>query len=516
MVDIAPPEKRMRYNLRNAPKVEEPKKSRYMLRSTAKRDGIVIKIKDVELPRRRKTQSNKSNPKQLMDVNSDCLLKMLEYMGPYDLSNLAETNKRFYDLAQYQFWRKYRTFNCTLLLEDDGLVNLEKFERVLRIFGHHIVSLTVSMFLFVEEADTSLNLLLLISRYCGANMNFLSLDGFILTEMLAGDAFSARLKDMFNRIEHLVFMNGWIDWTSDSMKKLKTLKLMEVDSHWNFLSLKLPAIKEFQLMFMDYIESEILSEFLEINTSIRYLSIVQCFGISSSMYKTIGKMNLKELEFQQYGVVSEELFQRDLNYISSLKKLKTLKINCMKHSVSSFLAKLVRNDVDLVHLELSNGLFDTDTFENINKLKKLKILKFNEMIDITNSFIMGMAKQLHSLTEFHIKSYGYITRSAIRTLVRDLHQLECLKVDTPYFELDLDTYNEMLSVIQKRTNKKHVKLTIYDSGDNEQMLVPRTVINGPNQKWLQIQVLDRRWNYVFPFSAMDEDDENFDFFDDDD
>lgn len=487
-----------------------------MLRSTAKREGIVIKIKDVELPIRRKTRRNKPNPKQLMDVNSDCLLKMLDYMGPYDLSNIAETNKRFYDLAQYQFWRKYRTFNCTLLLEDDGLVNLEKFERVLRIFGHHIVSLTVSMFLFVEEANTSLNLLLLISQYCGVNMNFLSLDGFILTEIFAEGTLSAQLKVLFNQLEHLVFMNGWIDWTSGSMKKLKTLKLMEVDSHWNFLSLKLPALKDFQMMFMDYIEPKMLSQFLEINTSIRYLSIVQCFGISSNMYKTIGKMNLKDLEFQQYGVVSEELFQRDLNYISSLKRLKTLKINCMKHSVSSFLAKLVENNVGLIHLELSNGLFDTNTFENINKLKTLKILKFNEMIDITNSFIMGMAKQLHSLAEFHIKSYGYITRSAIRALVRDAHQLDCLKVDTPYFELDLDTYNEMLSAIQKRIYKKHVKLTIYNSGDNDQMLVPRAIINGPNQKWLQIQVLDRRWNYVFPFSTVDEDDDIFDFFDEDD
>lgn len=92
--------------------------------------------------------------------------------------------------------------------------------------------------------------------------------------------------------------------------------------------------------------------------------------------------------------------------MSPLGNWKTLKLNCNKYSVSNLLRKLV----GLTYLELANGPFDDNTFENFMKLTSLTVLKFNEMTEVSNSHIFTIGKELKLLKKFHIKTNEFISR----------------------------------------------------------------------------------------------------------
>lgn len=489
-MDSSLPEKRMSYYLRSSAKAakeakatkaanlmktaekSKPAQSRYMLRSTIKRNASAIEYAEPQRKRKRIAS------KQLMDLNDECLLKIIEHVSLVDLCNLAETNQRLYDWTIYNFSCKYKVFKCIWLMDKNhGRIDLETFERLVRIFGHHIVSMKISTSRFVEEANISESLLLLISRYCVGKLKTLKLDNFTIRSSI-----DARCHEMFDRLNHFVLKSSWFDWIS--MKRLKSLTLFDVGSHWKFVSL--PKIRDVMLWKLKYIQTENLVEFLTLNRSIKYLMILQPTGISAAMCKAIGEMkDLYYLELRCYGnITSEEIFQQDLKYLSSLKKLTSLKLNCMKCSVSSLLAKFITNDIGLVNLQLINGSLDTYTFEIIKNLKTLKVLSFDNMDDITNSRIMSLANEMPLLAEFYIRSNSYITQTAIRALVRDSPNIKRLKINTPHFELDSDTYHEMLSAIQKRP-ETCLQLEICNDKQN---LVLSDVINGPNRKWLRVKV----------------------------
>lgn len=147
------------------------------------------------------------------------------------------------------------------------------------------------------------------------------------------------------------------------------------------------------------------------------------------------------------------------------------------------------------------------------------MLKFNEMT-LPNAFywdpyIWGIALELKLLTEFHIKTDEYISRSAINAFVGETHRLSCLKIDIPSYTLTEHNYTTLLNHIKKRADHTALEFTIYSDGTQVEV---SPEIMGPNKMWLRITELNRALLFeLFPHNAtMQNDDDFLDFFDDSD
>lgn len=96
----------------------------------------------------------------LLSLNDDCLLAIMQYMRAQDLAELAQCSKRLRSLAAQEYGHRYR----------NGYDFATKTNQtILRLFGHEIKSLHVSLYpAYLKEdsrIETQLRILHLIDEY---------------------------------------------------------------------------------------------------------------------------------------------------------------------------------------------------------------------------------------------------------------------------------------------------------------------------------------------------------------
>lgn len=497
----SPPAKRMRRSARCAAAVPStssntPSQSRYVLRSNSKPEDLVTKdIRFLEYRRKRP----KYRLQKLMHLNDDCLLTIFEQMDPNTLSHVAETCGRLKDLTRYQFRIKHTTFSTALLVEH-GPPNIAMMKKILVNFGDLIKSLQLFCSLFGETPKTSYDLLKLVKRYC-TNLKTLTLEDFDTNQNME------KLKSMFQPIETLVLDNCVLNMYDLGASNLKALKIHGGGCLIHIIDRNFAKLEQVEFEDVDYFRDSLVMRFINQNPTIKRLSIVGCDMISTKIFAAISQLKLEELEFHQYyRRRPDELFNTDLMQLASMATLKVLKLNCTKITVSCLLEGFVKNKIAIEHLELVNGVIDEATHKNIIKLKTIKTLRLNEMADLSNHHILIFVKELKLLENLHIKTVIKINQSTLRLMVRD-GNLKNLKIDSPLI-LDIDTYNVMLATIQKLNTR--LDLTIYGNGN--QLSVPGSIANGPNEKWFTVKELNRNNNQIFSHPVIDEDFEEFDDF----
>lgn len=470
-----------------------------------KRSNATTTAEDESLPTKRMRASQEApaeNPEAtpdpttdgLLTLNHDCLLRVFDFTKLGDLCRIAKTCTALRDLAKYQFRLKYRNFDFAYLI-DDGFVDLQMAGSVFSIFGEEISSLNLSIDLFVPQTNTSAKLLLLANTYC--KVKELTLDGLNQVPLYVVQS----LRTMFKSVETLridscsIQLDSYMyDW-----KNLKTLTLKEFNCQWSeFLGKKFGSLEKVEFMCMIGLHTEHLIDFLNRNQGLKSLSIIHCGQVSSEIFGAVAELtNLEEFEFQQNEF--DEGVGYDAMCLSSLKKLKVLKLSCDRSSVATFLKRFKSNDMPIEHLELAGGRIDDDAAEAIATLKTVKVLKLNEMTGIIDAHILSIVKGLHLLEELVIKTRANILQRTVKKIVCQANRLTCFKIDIPNFTLGSDTYQEMLTVVQKREEPSQLELTIYDKG--EQVLVPSGVLRGKNEKWMAVKELNRKYNRIFRYKV---------------
>lgn len=439
---------------------------------------------------------NEQKPEQgniinnLMDLNDNCLLHILGFLNSDDLTQIAIVCKHLYRLARFYFGLIYKRFSFSSL-SGHGTVPMDVVRRIFRIFGDQMISMSLMNTHFDDRRSILQEFAAAERLNCFKNLKELSLNGFEISNDALPDT-------LFQRIEALELANGWIGWRSKQLANLKRLKLFKMRSAFGD-AFNAPFLEELLLESNNTFLIDDFKAFLSAHPGIKKLSIVNSKQLAADVFSAIGELkNLNELEFQQliqHSSLRGELFQENLNHLSPLSKLKTLKFNCVENSVSNLLEKFVANGINLEHLELANGPLDERKFECIVQLKMLKVLKLNQMKGLDYTNILGFAKNLKMLNEFHIKTDAHITPSTILKMIHEANMLSTLKVDCQNFLLDLPTYLDILTRIQKRDGGIKLNFTIY--GNGAQLLVPTNVTNGSNENWLCVKELDRSQHKLF-------------------
>lgn len=505
MSDVGPPPtKRARYALR----VIQPRQTRYLLRSRVENEGIVIESPAWPEPKRKR----RLRIAKLMDLNNDCLLEILRHTDVKTMCHVADTCDRFQGLARYHFRIKYSQFNFASFI--DGPTPLRAVSHLLQNFGDLITSLSMTGNIFPQSKNHSNFLLDLVNRN-NCPLKELTLEDF---NLLNGS--SKALKSILKPIENLTLDSCSLKTLNGLgiMQELKKLKIRNVDCIWSdILTGKFAKLEQLELENLDDLMTETLVPFIYFNQSLKRLSIIKCDQVSSTVFGVVGKLDqLEEFEFQPNEFIPELAFQNDMVFLSSLKQLKTFKLNCLNSPVSKLLADFFEHRIAIEHLELANGPMDDATFKNIKNLKTVKILKLNEMTELVPDQILGFGKELKQLEQFHVKTRANITQYSIKRMLAEANQLSCLKIDAPNFTVNQNTYQEMLHIIQKREKFVKLELTIY--GDNQQLAVP----GEQNDKRFIVKQLNRQHNHIFPHRGTPEamfdidSDDGIDFSDDED
>lgn len=293
----------------------------------------------------------RSKAKRLLDLNDNCLLKVLEFIRPEELTDIALVNKRLWHMAQYIFRLKHKS----LILKAN--TNDETYIKMIRTFGHHITSLTI----IADQKSSLFRLALLV--HC---------------------------------------------------TNMKVLKLSGIDADWDhFFPFIAPNLEEVELNNLNGLWDKPLAEFMRLNGTIKKISIVNCSAVTTTVMNVVSHLKHLELfEFQQYDYDTrvQQPFQQYLANLSLAKNLKVLKLNCSKKSVSSVIGKFVSSGIALEHLELSDVIFDNETFNNLQQMRTLRILKFNDMANLNESHISGITTALKLLTKFYVKTDRQILR----------------------------------------------------------------------------------------------------------
>ncbi|XP_031626496.1 uncharacterized protein LOC116342858 [Contarinia nasturtii] len=487
-----------------------------LTRSRARAQHIVIENLTMDqLPQRLR---KKNRVDKLTDLNDDCLLSILEHMNPVTLTTFAETSDRMNGLARYHFRLKYKCFDFISLIGVNNEVNYGMAKQLFKIFGDLMTSLNLARYLFANQNDNlSYDLLNLIKHHC-CNLKTLKLeDIFIETQNMQ------KLNALFEPIETLVLDNCSFQQHNigfGNMKHLKKLKMSEFNCSWKkTIGRNFEELEQIEFDSCHGLLNEYLETFIKANQMLKSLTVTECMYVTSNVFSAISSLKqLEEFEFKS-SRLAENTIQTDLMHLAALKNLKVLNLDCMKSSVAQLLQNLVKNSIQIEHLELANGTMNDDTLASINKMKTIKILKLNEIAELTENQVVGFTKELNQLEQLHIKTNAKVTKYSLTAMVQNAVRLSCIKIDSPALHLDTYTYDMMLASIRKRDENIKLDLTIY--GNCEQILVPEIKqLNDQNDRWFCVKELDRTHNHVFPKWSSNgqgsDDEEDDEFFDDDD
>lgn len=484
MSDVGPPAKRTRLSIRNQGGTGQngsnstPRQSRYMLRSNGQ------PIENVALPEPKRKR--RPRIEKLMDLNADCLMVIFQEMDPKTLSKVADTCDRLRNLAKYHFQLKhtdfdFESFGDALRFATDRLDDAELF---FRHFGDQIVSLKINSSTFVPFNNISNEILLLIKRYC-YQLKELKLDEFDL-----GSETTDIIGPLFNLLENLTLYDcSFIDCNLGPTENLKRLTLDGADCDlWSdILWQHYPKLESIRFVHARFLNNDAIVQFVNMNPTLKRVSFNDCYLISSSVFKAIGKLEqLEEFEYIYGGFSAELSYENDLNYLSSLRNLKVLKFDSFApYSPHRLIEKFVINGIAIEHLMLRcNATGDDELFNNIAKVNTLKVLHLFDA-NLNEQHILNIVKSLKHLETLNIRSQKILTRYGITTVIQEAIRLTRLDIDVENFVLNLPTYLDILAIVQKREQITKLELTVY--GTSEQLTVPNEVAKGKNEKWLCVK-----------------------------
>lgn len=428
--------------------------------------------------------------RKLLDLDNSSLLDIITKMDLNTLINVAETCTRLQLLAKYVFRMKYEHFDFSDLAKvfPARVVHVEKAEKLFRIFGENIKSLSI-MDIWLEE-NTSSQITSLVQQYC-TSLKTLKLDGFNIR-------FNSlpHIQLLFGSIENLSLYNCSLkNCSPGNMKNLKMLELNCVDCDlWaDFLWKNFEKLEDVKFIELYCFSNEALVQFINLNISLKRLSLLMC-STTPAVFRAIGKLSkLEKFECEFENLMHEDFvdnLQPDVDHLSSLKALKQLKLGGIDCSLEGLLKQMIANEVPIEHFELSDRGYSRNTHEQLIKMKTIKVLKLVDIDNITRDDVLDITKNLTQLEQLRIKAKMCLNEMVLREMVRSGKSLKRLEIGTPNFILGFNKYQEILNIVKRREQNNKVEMEFFGSG--HKVLVPTKIAKGPNEKWLSIKWQNRQ------------------------
>lgn len=405
-------------------------------------------------------------------LNDDCILEIFDYLSVKDLCSVAQVSQQFKKLAQITFRNKYRKIKLSDHFTSVGKKQLGAF---FINFGRYIEHLDISSRIFKFDW-TCLTIqtytIWLIKQNCvgGNNLKSLKMEHF----SGIGRNFQSMDKILAN-LEVLTLRNVALPYSvSQLLCKLPKIRELTVDG----CCIKSPIIQYNMTSFNP-------------NLQILRLKCTEEFNTSDVLtYIDVHFPNLVEFVFNlhQYNLINHDNYAEGLINLAKIKSLKKIDINFELHPAKDFMEMLVRNNVQIEHMNIRYCRFNSETINNLCKLHTIRKLGLTRTLGLTGEHLLQLSEQLPYLEifsawtqELNISTITEIVYNA-KYLLKAEFELSREQIFTP------QSFGRLINIIRAQKKKEPFQLLIHNFfGKSTNMLEKELIQNTTYDNLIQIQ-----------------------------
>lgn len=369
-----------------------------------------------------------ASERKIIDLNTDCLIKIFKYVNNVDLLHLLEAHEKFTDAVNYIAQNELCEFAFTQReFKDDCLLKLQYLEKFLQLFGNHLKGICISL-PFTQEVlsfrfnppemnwcencesyiefknNTVTKVRSLIEQYCSENEQ---LEYFAVYTVAFGKEFFENNARLFKNVQilHLreaLFFDERFDlsWIFNVMPNLKHLVIIECSRNILMNKTIVPfdvirKVAESQLKELTFLPGEELKfdhddTTIPINTTLMKLNIGRCNGRDLSFFAK----HFPHLQAVRYNEENSQfrpsiaplvpiLELQNLKHFSFIFDSKNLKeIELFVHQAA------LLNTLETLHLQ---SKFETTEFAvNDTEMKRIESSIFDGILRMTNLRKLGL------------------------------------------------------------------------------------------------------------------------------
>lgn len=449
----------------------------------------------------------------ISELNDDCLIEIFNNLSIVDLCAVGATCIRFNQITQAVFARDHRSIDFGQAKQEKhkssklicDRLTLHETRNLLLHFGHVINQIHVDSSAF--KTKNLHRIFDLIVRHC-PNLNVLSINDVYLKNSTI-----MRCRTLFNGLSELKtrechMRNGH----KQIFKNCGNLSKLEVKSEYSMdgssLRMSFENLRSASLISICCITADDLYRFIELNTKLKNLVIINCAYIYDEIFEKIGVL-LPELESLSISIDDFTNLAQNLNHLLSLNSLKELKLNCSLYSIATFVHKLAEKGVIEV-LHISGGVLDEHLVDALCACKSLKSLKLGSMPSMHDRFLKKLAENLPNLTEFHLTECQTMTVDGIVKFVDKAAKLKTLNIVNSTIAINEYLYMSLVEILRSRNH------TLTLNYSRCMALLPAETRNQFKNYVTVAQLstlLSDEDEYFYRGSDDDDDDDDYDFYD---
>lgn len=356
----------------------------------------------------------------VMQLNDDCLLKIMDNLNALDLCAIKDTCRRFKNLSTYNFQLSCKdsfSFGKNICLGEDTMSECEA-TTILLHFGQYITKLIVR----APDMDEDVDILHVISKY----QNIKELELYYL--QCIHDEDLAKCNEMHLERLSINYCYTKDESTYDLLQKCKTLKHLEINDveeiEGSFLAKKFGQLESLSLMDIKCVERCYINKCLQEHVNLKKVEMIKCNFTNDYMFRVISDnlLNIEEISIQLRKFTDS--FQTNLSTLLKLKALKRLEFNCGGKPIAEFIRSLANNSME--HLSISDTELNKDLCDALNKLPNLKTLKLISMQKSTKNFPKSLQANFKQLVKLFIVDFCTFNAETVFEIVSDAGNLKKL------------------------------------------------------------------------------------------
>lgn len=327
----------------------------------------------------------KSLSENVLDaLNDDCLrsiFRKLHLLGLHMVSNVCV---RFRKIAVETFRLKCKNefFQlCDVMM--DFPISLQLVDKFLQIFGPSIDKLKISREEVAFDVKMLNDLLRMIGKHC-TNISALEIDyreemDFYTRpfNVPVSDEMLTELSHLFRRLKHLKFIVKSSQTFNDLISTCSQLESLRINMFPMMTiiptEIVLPKLHSLHLDFFCCV----YLQFFKRNRQLKTISIND-FDAETTLFQDIAENfpNVDSLSIRMREW-KDDNYAANVLHLADLKSLQCLRFDCNRKNVSSFMRKLLQNNVELKHLELTNiQVDDGAAIDSISQMESVEELTF--------------------------------------------------------------------------------------------------------------------------------------------
>lgn len=199
--------------------------------------------------------------------------------------------------------------------------------------------------------------------------------------------------------------------------------------------------------------------------------------------------NLMQLEYRYVSsLFGPNDLHQSIQYINQLKCFKVFEVYIGPRSCTQFVQKLIENSIHIQHLAINAPSFDEGAIDALAQLKEMRILKIFLSHGLNDEQLIQIGQKMPNLEELHLDSFIWEenTTNGVKKMLK-LANLSLLKMkNNRRVSIDVDDYKDILRLIQKRPNKKKLRIEIDTCGRKKNVSVPNAILKKTSD-WLSIK-----------------------------